>query len=281
MFRARPRILFVAAAVIPTALACMLPNLMPPLTPTSDARALSTLIAGTAEAAGTQTQSALPPTLAPTAIPTSTSAPTATATPIFSAAGTALILRPDGSATFLDELGGYALHVRAGWLLMRVNEQEFLDAWALPEASDPKVQNFLHQVQGSDPAAFRLFGVDARPERYQSGFVSNFNVFWDRTSTGSLVDIVETLKTDLPRTSLNASIVSSGIALTSQGESMGTIVSTSRYLSSEGWPINVYQKQVVFRSSVGALTIVLSTTDELKERYLEDFDAMVDGLIFN
>ncbi|MGH8247895.1 MAG: hypothetical protein ACREUU_15855, partial [Gammaproteobacteria bacterium] len=230
MVYTRPAKIFISAALFLFAIACVMPGLISPAPPTSDPHALSTMIAGTAAAAVMQTEAARPPTATPTLIPT------ATPTPLFSTEGTALVRNPDGSADFVDRAGGYELKVPPGWLLVRANEQEFLDAWTLPEASDPQVRNFLHQVQKSDPKLFRLFGADTLPEHYQDGFVSNFNVFWDRDSTDSLGAIIETLQAQLPQTSLHPSISNAGVTFTSTRIPVAVIESNSSMRTPQGWP---------------------------------------------
>ena len=240
--------------------------------PTADADGLATMIAGTAAAAAAQTEAARP------VAPSATIPPTATVTPvpIYSTEGTALFTDASGATTFIDQAGGYELRISPGWLLVRVNERELMDAWTLPETADARVQNFLHQVQKSDPRTFRLFGADTLAEHYQGGFVSNFNVFWDRDSTESLEQVVAALKQQLPRTFLNSTVTHADVTFTSGRVSVGIVESSAVLLTPAGWPINLYQKQVVFHLKTGALTIVLSTTDELKDIYLPAFDAMVD-----
>ena len=267
--------------IIVLILACVVPGLRPQTVPTANPDSLSTLIAGTAAAANTQTAAASSPTLSPSPVPTHTALPVITGTPgsVFSAEGTALLPDENGSTVFIDQAVGYRLHIPAGWLLVRINEQELSDAFSLPAASDPRMQNFLRQVQKNDPKLFRLFGADTLPEHFQSGFVTNFNVFWDPNNTDSLEQLIGTLKEQLPRTPLNPSITFAAVSFTSSRVPIGTIESTSTLFSSEGWPTNLYQKQVVFRLTAGALTVVLSTTQEQKNTYLPGFDTMVDQIV--
>jgi hypothetical protein len=240
--------------------------------PTADANALATMIAGTAAAAAAQTEVAQPVTPSATVPPTAT----VTSVPIYSTEGTALLTDAGGATTFIDQAGGYELKISPGWLLVRVNERELMDAWTLPETADARIQNFLHQVQKSDPKTFRLFGADTLAEHYQGGFVSNFNVFWDRDRTESLEQLVGALQEQLPRTYLNSTVTHAEVGFTSSRVSVGIVESSSVLLTPAGWPINLHQKQVVFHLKTGALTIVLSTTEELKDIYLPAFDAMVD-----
>ena len=283
MFYRRSRNIFLLVTISVLAGACGFPGLSPaPLPPTAGADDLATIIAATAAAAATGTQAALPPTPTETLTPTPTPFPTSTPTPAFSSQGTALLAgAADGAVRFVDQSAGYELSIPAGWLLVRVGEPEYVRAWALPEAADPKIQNFLRQVQKSDPAAFRLFGVDILPGRSQGGFVSNFNVFWDRSSSAPIADILETLEAVLPETSLDASVLTADLEFTSASVPIGIVETTSKKILPGGWPVHVYQKQVIYQLPAGALTIVLSTTDEMKDHYLPGFNVMVDGIIIS
>lgn len=266
------RCILISLALASLAAACAAPITIYVGTPTLGPNALATVIAGTAAAAAAQTQAA---------VPTQAAAPTATVTsvPLFSTEGTALIRHEDGSSTFIDRAGGYELKVPAGWLLVRVDEGDLLTARALPEAVDPKIQHFLDQAQNNDAELFRLFGADTRPEHLQGSFVSNFNVLWDRNSTGSLEQMIGILKAELPGTFLDPEITFSDVLITSSRIPVGVVESNSTLLTAAGWPVYLYQKQVIYRLNPGTLTIVLSTTMEEKNTYLPAFDAMVDQIV--
>jgi hypothetical protein len=260
---------------------CVVPMLTPTPISTANPNVLSTIISGTAHAANTQTAVALSPTATSSPIPTGTPTPTITPTPggEFSAEGTILIPDENGATLFIDQSVGYRLRVPPGWLLVRINDSEMTDAFGRPEAADVRVLNFLNQVQKNDPKTFRLFGADTLPEHFLSGFVTNFNVFWDPASTGSLEQVIGMLKDQLPRSQLNASITRAEVSFTSTRVPVGVIEASSTLYSSQGWPVNLFQKQVVFRLKTGALTVVLSTTQEQKNTYLPGFDAMVDQVV--
>ena len=100
-----------------------------------DSNSLSTIVAGTANAAAMQTEQVHPATGFPrtgTAAPTengiTASALAVTATPqlVFSAYGTALGQQADGSALFVDKQLGYELVIPAGWTAFRINEVRIL-----------------------------------------------------------------------------------------------------------------------------------------------------------
>jgi hypothetical protein len=260
---------------------CIVPLITPPSVSTANPNILSTIISGTAQAASTQTAVALSPTSSPSPIPTETLTPTVTVTPgaVFSTEGTILIPDENGSTVFIDQSLGYRLRVPSGWLLVRINEPEITDAFNRPEAADARMLNFLTQVQKNDPKTFRLFGADPLSDHFLNGFVTNFNVFWDPASAGSLEQVIAMLKDQLPRSELNSSITHAAVSFTSSRVPMGVVESSATLLSTAGWPVNLYQKQVVFHIKTGALTVVLSTTHEQKNTYLPGFDAMVDQVV--
>lgn len=257
--------------------ACALPLATYEGEPTLGPDELATVIAGTAAAAAVQTEAAS--TALPTPVPTQTPPIPTISAPPFSAEGTALVPNSDGSTTFIDQAAGYQLQVPAGWLLVRVNEREYLEARLLPEAADPKVQHFLDQVQQNDPSLFRLFGADVRPENLRGSFVSNFNILWDRSAAGSLEDMIGILRAELPGTFLDPEITFAEVVINSSRLPVGIVESSSTLLTPAGWPVYLYQKQVIYRLDRGILTIVLSTTQDVRDAYLPDFDAMVDGLV--
>jgi hypothetical protein len=265
------------AAILLSILACAVtgPSTQgaPPL---SDPEDFAAIVAGTAAALATQTAQVAPPPATPTPLPTGT----ATAVPVelISSEGTSLRKEADGSFLFSDHLGGYQLVIPSGWLALRVNEQETMNAWALPEASNPNVQTFLSRVQASDPKVFRLFGLDILPEHLQRSYGTNFSVLLDRTNSASLESLVEDLKKQLPTSLLAPKIIRAEVDQTSAQIPIGIVEMTSDAQSTSGESLNLYQKQAVFVVKGGALAITFSTTADLKDLLLPMFDGMVDRL---
>ena len=165
-----------AAALFIATLACSMQGLgAGPL----DASSLSTIVAGTANAAAIQTAQANPFTSTPPATPTEA----ATATPqfIFSAYNTALNQQADGSTLFVDKQLGYELVIPTGWTAFRINESEFYKLWTLPVSKEPIVQGNLTSIQSMDPNIFRLFAFDLRDGHFQSDALTNTDVSWSQT----------------------------------------------------------------------------------------------------
>ncbi|HRJ75594.1 MAG TPA: hypothetical protein PLX90_06325, partial [Anaerolineales bacterium] len=159
-------------------MACVVPGLStdaPQSAPTPDTR-LESMVALTVSAALEMTQQAQP---TQTPIPTQTAEPTATSTPEADSAGSILVKSDDNSFLFTDELGKYQVTVPKELIAMRINQQEYLDAWLLPEASNPAIQNQLNSIQTQDPNRFRLFAFDFNEANIVSGFVTNINFLWD------------------------------------------------------------------------------------------------------
>ncbi len=262
-------------------LACLTPGLTAaPPAPALDQNSLSTIIAGTANAAAAQTAAANPSTPIPQATVTETAspAPSPTVTPRLSAEGTSLTKQSDGSYAFVDQQGGYSLIVPANWLAIRINEQEFINAWTLPEASDPRIQSTLTLYQKQDPKLFRLFGLDLLPEHVNTGFVTNFNITWDRNNNDSLAQTIQSLKSQLPRSATKPKITYADIGTTSSQIPMGIIEDTFTGTASGGGKLQIYQKLVLFKLKAGMLSITLSTTSDLKSGLEPGFDLMTDQI---
>ena len=81
----------------------------------------------------------------------------------------------------------------AGWLAVRVNEQEYFDAWTLAETSDPAIQSSLTSIQSQDPNQFRLFALDTQDGHLLGGFVTNINFIWNEQYDMSLEDETDLL----------------------------------------------------------------------------------------
>ena len=155
------RILFTALTFFAAITACVVPGLQsapaPTFVPTVDTSRLETMVAETVSAAITQTEQARPTSTA-TSQPSPTPAPTieASVTPTSETipSGSTLTVQVDGSTIFVDEHAGFEITAPAAWLVMRVKEQEYLDAWQLAIAADENVQKSLFSVQST--AASRI-----------------------------------------------------------------------------------------------------------------------------
>jgi len=259
-------------------LACDLPGTVAPQPVSSDPNIISTIVAGTANAAAAQT--ALAATSTPLPSPTEITAPTSTATPTprVSTEGTSLQKQSDGSYLFTDYQGGYSVVAPSDWLVVRINEQEYINAWALPEASDPKIQNFLTRFQKLDPKVYRLMGADTNPEHLKGSFLTNLSISWDRNSALTLQQEIDHARADIPKTILNAKVTYADVGLTSTKIPMGIAELSWNSKDTSGQPLNIYQKMVFFKVRSGTLVMTLSTTQNLKSAVITTFDLMTDQI---
>ncbi|MBI3153430.1 MAG: hypothetical protein HYZ21_14960 [Chloroflexi bacterium] len=272
------RALFTALILLTTILACAVPGLPAASqpAPTPDTR-LDMMVAETVSAALAQTQQAVP---TPTAPPTSTPEPTATPTPEEDSSGSALTKADDGYTLFADFNAGYEISVPTGWLAVRINQQEYLDAWLLPELTNPALQRSLSSIENLNPDELRLFALDIQEGHAETGFVTNINFLWNEQDDMSLEDdtdlkeIAATLPVALP----GLELLSTEISATSNGIPIGMITSKTPATTLEGVGIVIFQKQVFVKVRVGTLSITLSTTEELRDTILPTFDAMVESI---
>ena len=278
------RALLAALSLLMTILACVVPGLpasqpVPVASPlgTADTR-LEIMVAETVSVALEQTQQAVPTsTLVPTS--TSTPAPTVTPSPAPDAddSGSSIDRFEDNTSKFTDHRAGYEITLQEGWLPVRINEQEYLDAWLLPELSDPAMQRSLGSIGSQNPDELRLFVLDIQEGHTEIDFVTNINLYWDQKKEMSL-DNDEGLKAEAAALS-NAlpglEVLTSELSTTSEIP-IGIITSKSPVTTLDGVAVELFQKQVFVKTKVGILIITLSTTEELKQAVLPQFDAMIE-----
>jgi hypothetical protein len=293
-------------AVIP---ACVIPGLstssVPLPTLTVDTGQIETMVAGTVSAAIAQTEQAVPsltPTTAfaatftatstsgltatvqstststPTLTNTYTPAPTGTATARISRSQSSLVQQQDGSMLFTDDLAGYEIKLPAGWLAMRINEGEYLDAFSLPEASNMNVRQSLLGVQKENPNILRLFAIDIKAEHIKHEYVSDMRFALDDARDISLnsYDDLQAIASKIPSSAevFRFEVTSVNIYTTASGLDIGVIESRSSFASSTGADVIIYRKQVFFNVPSGTQSITLTTLADLKETLLAAFDAM-------
>lgn len=273
--------LWVATLFI-TTLACNMQGLFPlssagPL----DANSLSTIVAGTANAAAMQTAQANPSTSTPlpTSTKTATLTPIATSSPQVSTEGTSLVKQSDGSYVFTDYQGGYSIIVPSVWrLAVRINEQEFMNAQISPANSDPQIQRSLSLIQKDDPKEYRLFALDTSTSDLQTGFVSNMTVFWDRNDRLTIEQIIANAKKALPKTPSSLKITYADMGTTSTHLPMGIIEQSTTETTTSKQIITFYQKMILFKLKSGTLTLIMSTATQIKDNFVPGFDLMTDQI---
>ena len=277
MHKKKPWIWF--AVVFAATLACGMPGFSAPLpVDTLDSNSLSTVVAETANAAGLETAAAATntPLPSPTEIPTSTA--TATPTPPISSEGTSLSKQSDGSYLFTDHQGGYSVNIPPGWLAIRINQQEFINVWTLPIASDPKIQKFLSQVQNFDPKIYRLIGIDADANDLQTGYIANLLITWHRNDTMTIAQDIAQAKTDLPKSSRGLKVTYADVGYTSTNIPVGIVETSQSGTTLSGQNVSVYQKVLVLKLKSGSLSFTLSTVSQLRDGFVPGFDVMTDQI---
>lgn len=151
--------------------ACVIPGQAIPSVPTIDQNLVQTSIAGTVQAA--QTQTAVAPAVA-------TDEPAGMT-------GTAIEQASDGSTKYTDYDAGFEIVFPAGWLALRPNSDEFNAALA----KEATVNTMLNDQMTTDQAGFetgfdRLFAYPLRPDITKDVLFGFSKLSWDSTDTRSL-----------------------------------------------------------------------------------------------
>ena len=275
------RIFFIALAFLASITACVVPGLQPASVPTpaptTDAGRIVTMVAETVSAAIAQTEQTRP---TPTLVPAST--PIQTATPETITSRSALTTQNGGSTVFTDERAGYEITIPDGWLVVRINEQEYYDAWTLAEAADPNIQETLLGIKTEDPNAFRMLAIDTQDGHIQSEFVTDIHFIWDEQKEISFdsIEDLQVIANEIPATptAFRFEVTTVQIIIAPNGIQFGVIEAKSSFTNTSGDEVNMYQKQVFFKAKTGTQSIIFTTVDGLKETTLPAFDAMLETI---
>lgn len=283
----KQKIFFISLLFLISMLACVVPGLQtasaPALAPTADTVLLATMVAETVSAAIVLTEQTPPlaeSTLAPTSIPIFTPTPDEVISPEVGPAGSELVIQADGSTLFVDGRAEYEITIPLGWLTVRLNEQEYLDAFLLEEAANEYVQKSLVSIRNLDPNQFRLFAFDAREDHIQNEFVTNLNFIWDEQGSISL-DTEKDLKDAAAQSVASVpglEILSTKISSTTNAVPFGLIESKLAAKNSSDENIVMFQKQFIFNAKTGTVVITLSTVESLKDTIFPEFDAMFETI---
>lgn len=255
-----------------TLLACVVPGLsQPAASPAFDVEAISTVVVLTANALQTQSAVAATPTLFETSTPTFVPAEPATATPKISLSGTSLLLRDDQTILFTDRQAGVELIIPAGWMPVRVNEQEYLDAFSSNAAADLAIRERLNRIQTFDPAWFRLDAIDVQVGHVINGAPTFMSVIFQQNDPRSLEDVAKDEKVKL---FTNFEVISS---------SYQQAVNDIKILVVEqSWAVTtgtIYYKGVFFKIPSGLVVLDFYSPIEFKDTVLPDFEKIVNSLV--
>ncbi len=257
--------------------------------PTLDTSRIASMVAETVSALMAQTEQAQP-TFTATPIFTTTNTPTATATTAPSQTPTlaaslvqsALTQQEDGSTLFVDERAGYEISLPEGWLAVRANEKEYLDAFSREESANEHIQQALLGVQNENPNIFRLLAIDTQPAHIKNEFVSDIRFDLNETKSISLTSDadLQTIAQEISATATTFRFEPDSIMIITaiSGMKFGVIEAHAAFENTDGVEVPLYQKRVFFNAKNGTQSIVLTTLDELKESVLPAFDAMLENI---
>jgi len=181
---------------------------------------------------------------------------------------------------FADERSGYEIKLPAGWLAVRVNEQEYLDAFSLAEAADTNIQQSLLSVQAEDPNAFRLLVIDTQVAHIQNDFITEMRFVLDEQkiiSLGSDADL-QAIAREIPASAVvfRFEVTSVKIVTSASGTQFGVIEAKSSFTNPAGVDVPIFQKQVFFNAKTGTQSIIFTTVTDLKQTTLPAFDTMLE-----
>jgi len=289
------RTFFIALIFLATITACVVPGLptasAPIFAPTVDTGRIETMVAGTVSAAIAETEQAVPRlvstsvvivTAATTATVASTSTPAPTEKPavLSETSQSALTQQRDGSMLFADERAGYQINLPAGWLTVRINGKEYLDAFSLEDAANTAIQQSLLSIQNEDPNILRLLAVDTKAAHIQNDFVTDMRFILDEGKTISLNSDADmkAIAEKIPSsaTVFRFEVTSVKIVTYASGTQLDAIEARSSFTNAAGADVSIYQKQVFFNVKAGTQSIIFTTLSDLKETLLPAFDAMLE-----
>jgi len=263
--------------VLMITLGCAVPGLptISDATPVAQAGRLETMVAEMVDAAIAQTQQAAPPPVEPPVAATELPA----AAPQLDLAGS-LTPQSDGTILFKDEAARYELNVSPGWLPVRLNQQEYYDAFSLPAAADPAAQRALSDIASLDPQTFRLFIFDLQDGHLVNRVVTKISLEWDPNDSISLSDEtgIQAIAESLPASIPGLTVTDTSVIQSTNGLALGVILSEFPGKNFDEADVVLYQKQVHLNLPLGTLALTFTTETNFKDATLPFFDAMVDTL---
>ena len=254
-------------------LGCVLPGQAVPPQPVAAPGSVETSIVGTAQAAGTQTQQAYASST-PTSVPTATFTPT----PKVSNMGTYLEYLEDGSIRFTDRVAGVQMVFPAHWLVVRVGEQEYYDAWGKSETQNPRFVDVFASMQNLDPKIFRLAALDIRPDRFLYNDITRLEVVFEQGDRRTLKELrTDQLRHHPPYKGYK--VLSSQTFTTAQGLealNMETRAKSSNGASETGY---AYTRRILFRVPGGSMALDLNIVMDKKDLTMPDFDEVLNSIV--
>ena len=231
-----------------------------PAVPTVDSSARGTALAATALSFGTATF---------TPAPTETPIPT----PKISVYGTSLIINADQSATFIDHKAGIQLTIPAGWLPIRVNEDEFYKAYSLDVVvQNPAIADRLTTTQSANLDFHRLDAIDIRDGHIPNGIITVINVVFQENDRRSLEDLYKA-ESRRKKPFFGYKFITANYPYLDDGTRVLQI--------EEKWDGEtgvIYYRGVFFSLPSGAFALDFYTDMDFKDTVLPDFEQVIKSL---
>ncbi|HEX5944614.1 MAG TPA: hypothetical protein VFY66_20185 [Anaerolineales bacterium] len=171
-------------AVLLAIIACALPTQTIQHTPGTAPSVAETATVSTLESEAQPTEQATQIAVTATAVATETIPPT----PKISSAGTSLLSLADGSTQFTDHTAGIQILFSPIWLVFRVGEPEYYQAWEKHGAQNLAAIDALSAMQNLDPKVLRVVALDLRPEHMPDEMLTALSVIY---LAGDLQDLKE------------------------------------------------------------------------------------------
>lgn len=252
-------------------LACVVPGQAVQAVPTWEPGGVETAIASTAQAAAQQTEQARPVTSTPTSIPTASLTPT----PNISVLGTSLVVRDDQSTLFADYKADMQLVIPSGWLALRINEEEYLKAFASDVVQqNPDIMEHLTYTRDISPEVLRLDAIDLHPGHIHEGVLTNLNVIFEEGNVKSLENW-EQAERNRYRPLANFKFLSSKYPTLPDGRRV--LVIEESY-TARGGQQTIYYRGVFFVLTTGTIVLDFYTNFDFKDTTLPEFEQVVNSL---
>lgn len=239
-------------------------------TPITNPPAVETSLASTALALAKQTEAASPFTATPSPTLTQTSTPT----PRISLNGTSLVVNDDQSVLFTDHKLGYQINIPAGWLAVRLNEDEYYQAFSVEAvAQNPAITDFLTKIQTLNSDLVRLVAIDLKAGEIESGSISGISVILQPETIKTIDDWVIANQARSKKIK-GYQFLSSQSLETASGIKVVVREEKSSSLTGE----IIYSRKMLLSMPAGVLLIDFETDLETKDTNLPDFTQVIDSL---
>lgn len=240
-------------------------------TPITNPSSVETALAGTAKALAQQTETAQGFTATSVILPTATLTPT----PRVSLNGTSLVKREDQSAIFIDHKARIQVTIPAGWMPVRVNEDEYYKAFALDIVlENPAISDMLTILQDVDVNYHRLNAMDVRPGHIPDGILTNFDILFQEGDTRTLEKWQQAESSrKLPYAGYK--FISSSFPTLANGTRVLVIEASWEASGDKGM---MYYRGVFFSLPTGTVILDLTTNNNFKDTILPDFEQVLNSI---